>query len=81
MNSTTAATIAYDNESRVPNVIAMVAGTLAIGTMTTVARFYTRYFIIKSLGIDDWFALFSQVSPSPAAMVVPMARCSRLDSN
>jgi hypothetical protein len=40
----------------------MVAATLAIGTITTVARFYTRFVIVKSAGIDDWFALLSLVS-------------------
>ncbi len=52
---------ALDNESRVSNVIAMVAATLAISTITTVARLYTRFVIVKSYGIDDWFALLSLV--------------------
>ncbi len=52
---------ALDTESRVSNVIAMVAATLAISTITTVARIYTRFVIVKSYGIDDWFALLSLV--------------------
>lgn len=50
-----------DNESRVPNVIAMVAGTLAVASATLAARFYTRAVLIKRLGYDDWFALLSLV--------------------
>lgn len=51
----------YDNDSRVPNVIAAVAGTLAVATVTTVARMYTRAALIKKFGIDDLFALLSLV--------------------
>jgi hypothetical protein len=66
-------TTAFDDESKVSNVIAMVAGTLAIGTLTTAARFYTRLFIVKNLGIDDWVALLSLVGPplNRSVMLVP----------
>jgi len=62
MNSTVPVT-PYDNDSRVSNVIAMVAGTLAVGTLTTVARLYTRFAIVKKVGIDDCFAVLSLVRP------------------
>lgn len=70
---------ALDSESRVSNVIAMVAATLAIGTITTVARFYTRFVIVKSAGIDDWFALLSLVSGDlkPQLHAVPFSNSVR----
>lgn len=80
MSATTPTTTPYDNDSRVPNVIAMVAGTLVIGTLVTVARFYTRIFIVKSLGIDDWFALLSLVSHQEATRHLRICRLGWTDN-
>ena len=48
-------------ESRVPIVIGVIILTLSVATIAVGLRIYTRKVILNSLGIDDFFAVFTLV--------------------
>lgn len=49
----------------------IIGGTLGVlSILTTALRCYTRVFIVKSFGLDDWFMLLALVSrPCPRLLV------------
>jgi hypothetical protein len=55
-------TIADMQESRVPTVIGVVTFILTVTTLAVGLRIYTRAFVLRQLGLDDWVAVYSLVS-------------------
>lgn len=50
-------------ESRQATVIGVTCFVLTVATLAVAARLYTRAFIIRTVGIDDYMAVVSLVSP------------------
>ncbi|TLS31201.1 hypothetical protein PpBr36_02175 [Pyricularia pennisetigena] len=59
-----------DNESRVPNIYASVIISLTAVTVVVLARIYTRVFVIKTFGLDDWAAALSLLFTLACGIVV-----------
>lgn len=51
---------------------------VAISTIFTLARMYTRLKIVNKIGLDDYLMVFSLVNPSPS--ISCMYSCSLSDS-
>jgi len=49
-------------ESRAPTVIGVVTFMLSFTTVAVGLRIYTRAFILRQMGLDDWTAIFTLVS-------------------
>ena len=54
-------------ESREATVIGIVCFVMTVATLAVAARIYTRAVILKSMGVDDYMAMFSLVSLNPVA--------------
>ncbi|KAI6367518.1 hypothetical protein MCOR25_004883 [Pyricularia grisea] len=59
-----------DHESRVANIYASVITSLTAVTVVVLARIYTRAFILKSFGLDDWAALISLLFTLACGIIV-----------
>lgn len=54
-------------ESREATVLGIVCFVVSVASLAVAARIYTRAVLIKSMGVDDYMAIFSLVS----ATVIP----------
>lgn len=50
-------------ESRVPVILGVNIGLMALAFAFIFSRFYTRYVVLNRLGYDDWLALVAFVRP------------------
>ena len=52
-------------ESEKATVIGIVCFVVTVASLAVAARIYTRAILIRSMGLDDYMAIFSLVSPPP----------------
>jgi hypothetical protein len=53
--------MAIEPAGRGPQVSGVAGFFLALSTIAILMRSYCRIFVVKSFGLDDWFALFAWV--------------------
>jgi hypothetical protein len=54
--------MAMDHSDRAPALIGVMVAGLAVSLVIVPLRFYTRAYIVRKIGADDWLALISFVS-------------------
>jgi hypothetical protein len=52
-----------NESSRAPELVASSVAMLVFAWMAVISRMWVRKFMIRSVGLDDWFMVMALVSP------------------